>query len=536
MPRFPLMARIDNTSRFYGPGDDAPLVASILMGIQHFLAVVGGIITPSILISDSGITGLNLDFDSRQFMVSTSLIVSGIMSLIQVSRFRIPGTRFYLGTGLLQIAGVSIANVAASQTIIRNMYTNGTIQYLPCPDAFGAILGTQMVCALVSMGISLLPPKMIRRLFPKMVTGVVLTVIGANLLGIGMTAWAGGSGSCMGRPISGPYMLCPDVKAPNAQPWGGAVNFGLGASVFFTIVVIEMIGSIFLKNISVALSVSMGCLIAISVGMFDGSGITAAPVTGFLWAKHFKFSVYGPGIVPFLFAQMDMIVETLGDVTAVSDLSGLPIEGEEFDQRCQGGLLAGGLGGVLSGLGASLGVVSFSQSNGAIAITRFAHRSAAVVCALLLISCGVFSKVAATFLAIPAPLIGGMTVFLFGAVAASGMRILGFLRWTRRERVIVMSSLAIALGVTLVPNWFSYILPHLENTVLQSVLSAIATIANTSYIMAGTMSIFLNLVLPYGAISNDSAEVKARATGGALRSCEDPSTEKHDIPLEELAL
>ncbi|KAG0740504.1 hypothetical protein G6F57_000843 [Rhizopus arrhizus] len=538
MPRLPFIAKRANKSPFYGPDDDIPILVIILMGIQHFLAVIGGIITPTILISGSGSSSLNLDEDTRRYMVSASLIVSGIMSLTQIIRFHIPGTRFYIGAGLLQITGVSFANVAASQAVIHNMYKNGdcptetlsdgTINYLPCPDAFGAILGTQMLCALLSIGISFLPPRVIRKIFPKIVTGVVLTVIGANLLASGMENWAGGSGLCMNRPTSGDYRLCPDTSAPNAQPWGGPVNFGLGASVFFTIIVIELVGSVFLKNISVVIGLLIGCIIAASVGMFDGSSIASAPVGTFLWVKHFKWTIHGPGIIPFLFVQLDMILECLGDLTAACDVSGLPIEGTVFEERCQGGLLADGISGVFSGLATSMGVVTFSQNNGVIAVTRCANRRAGVVCAFLLIICGIFSKIAAAFLAIPSPLIGGMTVFLFASVATSGIRILGFLSWTRRDRVIVAASLAIALGVSLVPSWFEYVLPSSDNEALQGFLSAITTVVSTSYIMAGIISIILNLILPYESSALEDEEAKKlRISGDAVHAFYEKGTSSY---------
>lgn len=439
---------------------------------------------------------------------------------------RIPKTRFYIGAGLLQITGVAFSNMPAAQAIISNMYKSGdcptevledgTIHYLPCPDAFGAVLGTQMICALLSIFISFLPPRVIRKLFPKIVMGVVLCVIGTSLLSSGMKNWAGGAGPCMSRPSSGDYVLCPNIHAPNAQPWGGPVNFALGASVFFTIIVIELVGSVFLKNISVVIGLVLGCIIAASVGMFDRSGIDVAPIGTFLWVKHFKWSVYGPGIIPFLFVQLDMIIECLGDLTAACDVSGLPIEGQSFMERCQGGLLADGLSGVFSGLATSMGVVTFSQNNGIIAVTRCANRRAGIVCAALLIICGVFGKISAAFLAIPSPLIGGMTVFLFASVATSGIRILGYIEWTRRDRVIVAASLALALGVSLVPDWFSYVLPTFENEALQGLMEAVDTVISTGYIMAGIMSILLNLVLPYEK-EEDSKEEKKKVVGGAAR-------------------
>ncbi|GAN08234.1 purine permease protein [Mucor ambiguus] len=527
MPHIPFFHRKANSSPFYGPNDEIPILVTVLMGLQHFLAVIGGIISPTIMISGAGSSFLNLDQEMRQYMVSCSLIVSGLMSLVQIVRIPIYKTRYFIGAGLLQITGVAFSNMPAAQAIIGNMYKSGacpsevledgTTNYLPCPKAFGAVLGTQMICALLSIFISFLPPRVIRKLFPKIVMGIVLTVIGTSLLASGMKNWGGGAGPCMSRPTTGMFVNCPNINAPNAQPWGGPVNFALGASVFFTIILIELVGSVFLKNISVVIGLLIGCIIAAGVGMFDKSGIAAAPVGTFLWVKHFDFSVYGPGIIPFLFVQLDMIIECLGDLTAASDVSGLPIEGKTFEERCQGGLLADGLSGVFSGLANSMGVVTFSQNNGIIAVTRCANRRAGIVCAAILIICGIFSKISAAFLAIPAPLIGGMTVYLFASVATSGIRILGYLDWTRRDRVIVASSLALALGVSLVPTWFDHVLPTFENEALQGLMEAVDTVVSTGYIIAGIMSIFLNLVLPYDNTEQEDALAKAKRIGGAQR-------------------
>ncbi|KAI7849904.1 permease family-domain-containing protein [Circinella umbellata] len=530
IPHIPFLRKKANSSPFYGPNDDVPIFLLLVMGIQHFLAVIGGIITPTILISGAGSNALNLDQDLRQYMISASLIVSGIMSFVQIIRFKIPMTRYYIGAGLLQITGVSFANLPAAQAIISNMYSSGycpseilpdgTVNQLPCPDAFGAILGTQMVCALLTVCISFLPPRVIRKLFPKIVTGIVLLVIGSSLMTSAMKNWAGGSGPCMSRPESGDFALCPTIHAPNAQQWGSAVNFGLGASVFFTITVLEVVGSVFLKNISVIVGLVVGCIIAACVGMFDSSDIVSAPAATFLWVKTFNLSIYGPGVIPFLFVYLDMTIECLGDLTAACDVSGTDITGEVFESRCQGGLLADGLSGIFSGLATSMGVVTFSQNNGVIAVTRCANRYAGVVCASLLIIFGIFSKISAAFLAIPAPLIGGMSVYLFASVATSGIRILGYMEWSRRDRVIVAASLALALGVSLVPDWFTHVMPKAENNeALQGFYDAITTVVSTGYILAGIVSILLNLILPYeeAVPGNDNESTSEKSIAGADR-------------------
>ncbi|KAK9694205.1 hypothetical protein K7432_013521 [Basidiobolus ranarum] len=507
LPRLPFLNRNRaNQSPFYGPDDEIPISVALLMGIQHFLAVIGGIISPTIMISGAGETYLNLDQETRSYMISASLIMSGLMSVIQITRIRIPKTRYYFGTGLLQITGVAFSNIPAAQAMIGTMYKNetcsrelradGTYTYNPCPDAFGAILGTQMLCAFIAIFISFLPARIMRRIFPKIVTGIVLTVIGASLITSGMKNWAGGTGPCSQRPETGLFSKCPTIHAPNAFAWGSPAYIGMGASVFVTIILIEMVGSIFLKNISVVIGLAVGCLIGGTTGMFDSSTIQSSPAITFLWVKTFKLSVYGPGIIPLLFVYIDFLIECIGDLTANCDVSGIPIEGPDFNSRMQGGLLADGCSGILSGAATSMGVVTFSQNNGVIAVTRCASRTAGYVCAALLVLCGVFSKISGAFLAIPAPIMGGMTTFLFSSVATSGIRILGYLDWTRRDRIIVAASLAIALGVELVPGWFSHVMPVTSNVALNGFYEAIETVASTGYILAGIVSIILNLSLP----------------------------------------
>jgi uric acid-xanthine permease len=64
-------------------------------------------ITPPIIIAGQG--GAALDAISTQYLVSTSLIVCGILSAVQITRFHIYKTPYYLGTGLISVVGTSFA-------------------------------------------------------------------------------------------------------------------------------------------------------------------------------------------------------------------------------------------------------------------------------------------------------------------------------------------------------------------------------------------------------------------------------------------
>jgi len=112
------------------------------------------------------------------------------------------------------------------------MYSNGFCSLapdgskLPCPDAYGALIGTCAVCAFTEILISFLSPKVLQRIFPPIVTGPTVMLIGVNLIQTGFTTWGGGDGLCSSRPTEGFFMLCPDITAPHALAWGSAEYIG----------------------------------------------------------------------------------------------------------------------------------------------------------------------------------------------------------------------------------------------------------------------------------------------------------------------
>lgn len=88
-PNIPFLRRkgASTSSPFFGLHDRMPVVLSALLGFQHALAMLAGVITPPILLSGQG--GANLTVEDQQYLVSTALIVSGILSAVQITRFHI---------------------------------------------------------------------------------------------------------------------------------------------------------------------------------------------------------------------------------------------------------------------------------------------------------------------------------------------------------------------------------------------------------------------------------------------------------------
>ncbi|KAI0311854.1 permease family-domain-containing protein, partial [Amylostereum chailletii] len=338
-PTLPFMhgKRARRLPPFYALEDELPLVLAISSGLQHALAMLAGLITPPIIFASA----LSFDAELSSYMISASLIGCGILSLVQMSRIRLFGN-YYLGTGILSVVGTSFATLSTANSIFDAMYADGTCPTVTaadgtqsrgaCPDAYGMLLGTSLVACFLEIFMSFVPPRILKRVFPPMVTGTlfasvvpwnsaptpdsgtVILMIGASLIGdSGIPNWGGGSNNCSSRPTTGFFQLCPNINAPRALLWGSPEFIGLGFLSFVTIILTEMFGSPFLKNISIIVGLVVGCIVAGAAGYIDGSSITSAPAITFLWVHTFKIRVYGPAVLPMLAVYISLAMEAIGD-------------------------------------------------------------------------------------------------------------------------------------------------------------------------------------------------------------------------------
>ncbi|KAH9304469.1 hypothetical protein KI387_008873, partial [Taxus chinensis] len=92
---------------FYGKDEKISVFLAAVMGLQHALAMVGGIITPPLLISSSA----GFSTASQAYLVSAALIVASFASLIQILQFKIPFTSYVVGSGLLSVMGITFTVV-----------------------------------------------------------------------------------------------------------------------------------------------------------------------------------------------------------------------------------------------------------------------------------------------------------------------------------------------------------------------------------------------------------------------------------------
>ncbi|KAF2433515.1 Xanthine/uracil permease [Tothia fuscella] len=515
-PNLPFMKKERRAAPFFGLNDTMPVMLALLLGFQHALAMLAGVITPPIILSGAG--GANFPPVIQQYLVSTSLIVCGILSSIQITRFHIYKSPYYIGTGLISVVGTSFATIPVATGALAQMYATGYCPIdargnkLPCPKGYGAILGTQCCCALLEVLMSFTSPRLLKKFFPPIVTGPTVALIGINLIRSGFQNWAGGSGTCSTRPTSGIFALCPTINAPRPLPWGSAEFIGLGFSVFVTIIIAERYGSPIMKSTAVVVGLLVGCIIAAACGYFDRSGIDRAPAASFIWVHTFPLSVYGPLVLPLIAVYIVLAMEAIGDITATCDVSKLQVDGALFDSRIQGGVLADGLNGIFAGLCTITPMSTFAQNNGVIALTRCANRTAGYACCFWLLVMGIFSKFAAALVSIPSAVLGGMTTFLFAAVAVSGIRIISTTPFTRRNRFILTAGMSVGFGATLVPNWFAFVFTYQgDNHALEGFFNAIELVLETGFAVTAFLTLILNLILPEEIEDEETPELTANA-------------------------
>jgi uric acid-xanthine permease len=283
--------------------------------------------------------------------------------------------------------------------------------------------------------------------------------------------------------------------------------------------------------------------------------ITSAKPFTFLWMETFPLGFYPPAVIPMLIAYLVTTVETVGDISAVYEVSQLSTDGEDYTEAVQGGLLSDAVGSILAGLFTSMPNTTFSQNNGVIGLTKCASRRAGYACGFWLILMGVFSKIAGIITAIPDCVIGGMTIFLFANVLASGIALAATVDLhSRRVKFILAMSMAIGAGVTIWPFAFSdmrgssYTAHFWQcadcSDTMKGIRNGVSIFLSTGYCVGTIVAILLNSILPVDAgvdmsdVTGHKAEAKLveeepkEAPEGAkeIDRGDEPEIDKEEVP------
>ena len=399
-----------------------PLRVALGAALQHMLAIFAGIVTPALIVC--GLCGASPAL-TRQ-MAGMSLFISGISTFIQIHRF---GS---VGSGLLSIQGTSSSFIA----IFAGMAAAGLARGETPEQMLGLMLGMGLVCALVEVALSQILPWM-RNVITPLVAGIVIALIGLTLIKVSVMQIGGGAAALEAGTFGAPRDLALAVLSAGtvlAMNRSRLPGFRMGA----------LMGGIVVGTLAAA---PLG---AVAVPAWTGPWI-ALPVP-FQIALSFRWE----WVLPMALMYLASTVETIGDITATSMVSDEPTEGEIYEKRLSGGILADGLNSMLATIFGSFPTTSFSQNNGVIQLTGVASRRVGMWIAAFLAVLGLVPAVSWVFTLVPRAVLGGATLVMFGTVAASGIRLMGANGIGRKSSLVVATSLGAGLAVTLEPRLLAH--------------------------------------------------------------------------------
>ncbi len=435
----------------YGLEARPPFVESIFVGLQHVFACFVGIITPGLIICGA----LEVPPADTTFILSMSLVVSGIATFIQAKRFG------PVGSGLLSVQGTSFAfSVPIIGAGLAVKGAGGTVE-----DALGLIFGLCFFGAFVEIFVSRFL-HLANKVITPLVTGVVVTLIGLTLIKVGITSMGGG------------------VPAQNNGDFGSPIYLGVAFLVLAVIVALNSTTNNYLRMSSIVIGLIVGFLVSIPLGLVDFSNLASLPPVAIPIPFRYGFSFDFAAFIPFAFLYLITAIETIGDLTATSAISGEPIEGPKYFRRIKGGVLGDGINSIIAACLNTFPNTSFSQNNGVIQLTGVGSRYVGYFISAFFVILGLFPIIAGTFQALPQPVLGGATIVMFGTVAVAGIKILSCVNLTKRNSIILAVAMGLGLGVTFVPE----ILENMPALVKSIFASGIST--------GGITALLLNLILP----------------------------------------
>lgn len=364
----------------------------MILGLQHVLAMFGATVLVPFL------TGLN---------PSIALLCAGVGTLI-----------FHLCTkGIVPVfLGSSFAFIGAISMVLK-------------AEGRGAVKGGVIVAGLVYVVVSRLVKiygvEKIKSFFPPIVVGPTIVVIGLRLspTALAMSGYSNGTFDTKSLIVSGTVVLC--------------------------MVLISLLGKSFFKLIPILLSVIIGYFVAMILGMVDLTpikeaswiGLSSDAITSLTTMP--EFSITGIlAIAPIAFV---VFIEHIGDITTNGAVVGKDFFANPGIART---LLGDGLATVVAGLLGGPANTTYGENTGVLAVTKVYDPSIIRIAACFAIVLSFIGKFGVILQTIPAPVMGGISVILFGMIASVGMRTLVEYQIDfSLSRNLIISSIILVLGI-----------------------------------------------------------------------------------------
>ncbi len=382
-----------------------PILQAIPLSLQHLMAMFGATVLVPIL------TGLD---------PGVGLMTSGIGTILYLicTRNKIPS---YLGSSFAFIAPlIAVGGGAAA-------IAGGTGHL---PEALGGLVAAGLVYMIVAGFVKAFGTGWLNKLLPPALVGAVVIVIG---LGLSATA----------------------VKMsmfPFADPAKGVNLIGL-AVAFVTLASAVAFSSYFkgfLKTIPILMGIIVGYLISIPLGLVSFDGIAKAAWIGLPNVTFPRFDITAIAIIAPV--AIVVIVEHIGHLLVINEITG-----KDFTPMLPESLFGDGVATALSGLVGGTPSTTYAENIGVMAVTKvYATQLFWYAGAFAFIIGGFIPKFGAAISSIPTPVMGGISLLLFGLIASSGLRLLvkSGIDYSH-SRNLILSSVVLVIGIGMETGGFT---------------------------------------------------------------------------------
>lgn len=364
----------------------------LILGLQHILAMFGATVLVPFL------TGLN---------PSIALLSAGIGTLI-----------FHFCTKRIVpvFLGSSFAFIGAISLVIKE---NGIA------EVKGGIIAAGLVYVLVSQLVKIYGVEKIKSFFPPIVVGPTIVVIGLRLSPVALSMAGYNNGNF-------------DIK-----------SLIVAGSVLISMILISLLGKSFFRLLPILLSVIIGYFVSIFLGMVDFTPIKEASWFGFspdAWTSLTTFPKFTLtsilAIAPISFV---VFIEHIGDITTNGAVVGKDFFANPGISRT---LLGDGLATIAAGFLGGPANTTYGENTGVLAVTKVYDPKILRIAACYAIALSFIGKFGVILQTIPTPVMGGISVILFGMIASVGMRtLIEYKVDFSISRNLIIASLILVLGI-----------------------------------------------------------------------------------------
>ncbi len=349
------------------PDERLPWGQTAALGVQHVIAMFGATVLAPIL----------MGFDPN-----VAILMSGIGTLLFffITGGKVPS---YLGSSFAFIGVVIAATAYAGKGPNANIGV-----------ALGGIIACGALIVLIGVIVQMVGTGWIERFMPPVVTGAVVAVIGLNLAGV---------------PIK-------NMASSNFDSWMQAVTF---VSVGLVAVMTRGMAQRLLILIGLIVASIIYAILANGMGLgkaMDFSGLMSAAWIGM---PNFSAPVFSANAMLLIApVAVILIAENLGHIKAVTAMTG-----KNLDQYMGRAFIGDGVATMVSGSSGGTGVTTYAENIGVMGATKVYSTAMFIVAGLLAVVLGFSPKFGALIQAIPLPVMGGVSIVVFGLIAAAGAKI-----------------------------------------------------------------------------------------------------------------